>query len=42
MDEAGIENFDEADDKGVEVDIVSTDDAVFEGEAYVSIDRWLW
>ena len=42
LDEVGIVNFDEADDNGIEVDIISTHDAVLEGEAYVSIGRWLW
>ena len=42
LDEVGIGNFDEADDNGIEVDIISTHDAVLEGEAYVSIGRWLW
>ena len=42
MDEVGIGNFDEADDNGIEVDIISTHDAVLEDDAYVSIGRWLW
>ena len=38
LDEVGIGNFDEADNKGDKVDIFNTRDAVLEGEAYVSID----
>ena len=38
MDEVCNGNFDEVDDKVVEVDIFSTHDAVLEVEEYVSID----